>query len=174
MIERGDRLLNMNIFEKIPNPKRLLLMALKQGWSAEGLSWAAAWGIAVGLFPIYGVTTASLAVIGWAGRLNHAVLQGFNYLVSPLKIMLILPYIALGEVLFSADKRFSLSLSEFTLRFQEDPLATLQQFAMTFIHAVTAWLVTFPLLLFGVYGITRLVFYVHERARYTPSPETLR
>jgi hypothetical protein len=156
----------MNMFKKLPNPKRLLLQALKQGWSVEGLSWATAWGFTVGIFPIYGVTTGTLAVIGWIGKLNHAVLQGFNYMVAPLKVMLILPYIAMGEILWMPDTRFTLSLSEFTRRFQEDPLITLQQFGMTFVHAVSAWLITFPFLMFGVYGITRFLFYLHQRVRY--------
>jgi len=157
----------MNFVDKLPNPKRLLLHALRQGWSVEGLSWAAAWGVTVGIFPIYGVTTGTLAGIGWVGKLNHAVMQGFNYLVAPLKVMLILPYIALGETLLFAEKRFSLSLSEFTIRFQQDPFATLQQFGMSFVHAVAGWLVTFPLLLFGVYGVIRFLFYLHQRVRYT-------
>lgn len=162
----------MNLLEKLPNPKQLLLQALKQGWSEEGLSWATAWGFTVGIFPIYGVTTGTLAVIGWAGKLNHAVLQGFNYMVAPLKVMLILPYIALGEVLFFADQRFALSLSEFTGRFQADPRATLQQFGMSFVHAVAGWLVTFPFLLLGIYAITRFMFHLHHRVRYT-SKESL-
>ncbi len=156
----------MKLLEKLPNPKRLMLQALKQGWSVEGLSWAAAWGFTVGIFPIYGVTTGTLAAIGWAGKLNHAVLQGFNYMVAPLKVMLILPYIALGETLFFAEKRFSLSLSEFTLRFQEDPLATLRQFGLSFVHAIAGWLVTFPFILLGVYGLIRFLFHLHQRVRY--------
>jgi hypothetical protein len=162
----------MKAFGNFPSPKRLLLHALRQGWSVEGLSWAAAWGFTVGIFPVYGVTTGTLAGIGWAGKLNHAVLQGFNYLVAPLKVMLILPYIALGETLLFAEKRFSLSLSEFTLRFQHDPFATLQQFGMSFLHAIAGWLVTFPFVLFGVYGILRFLFYFHQRVRY-PSREFL-
>ena len=153
----------VKLMNKFPNPKRLLLNALIQGWSVEGLSWAAAWGVTVGLFPIYGVTTGTLAAIGWLGKLNHAVLQGFNYMVAPLKVMLILPYIALGETLLLAENRFSLSLSEFTLRFQNDPSATLQQFGMTFVHAVVGWCVTFPLLLFGVFGSIRILFHLHHR-----------
>ena len=156
----------MKFMNKFPNPKHLLLNAIKQGWSVEGLSWSAAWGITVGLFPIYGVTTGALAGIGWVGGLNHGVLQGFNYLVAPVKIMLILPYVALGETLFFAEDRFSLSLSEFTSRFQNDPAATLMQFGMTLVHAVAGWIITFPFLIFGVYALVRFLFYMHDRMRY--------
>lgn len=158
----------MNFFRRFPNPKRLFLNALKQGWSADGLCWSGAWGVAVGVFPIYGVTTGALATIGWLGTLNHAVLQGFNYLVAPLKVLLILPYVALGETLFFVEDRFSLSLSEFTSRFQSEPMATLQQFGMTLVHAVAGWIITFPFLIFGVYALNRFLFYLHDRYRYAP------
>lgn len=162
----------MSLLRKIPNPKHILLRALKQGWSLEGLCWAAAWGFTIGIFPIYGVTTGALAAVGWIGKLNHAVLQGFNYLVAPLKVLLILPYVALGETLLFAEERFALSLSEFTLRFQNDPFGTLQQFGMVFLHAVVGWLVTFPFLLVGVYSLHRFLFHLHQRVRYT-SQESL-
>lgn len=165
---RLKRFVIMTIFSKIPNPKRLLLTALKQGWDENSLAWASAWGFAVGLFPIYGVTTVTLAGIGWVWKLNHAVLQGFNYLVSPLKMILILPYVALGETLFGAERRFSLSLAEFTAMFQQDPLLTLRQFGMTFVHAISGWLATFPLLMLGMYGVTRYLFHVRRRIVHIP------
>ncbi len=129
----------------------VVVQALRQGWSREGVARASAWGVAVGVFPIYGVTTAALGVIGILGRLNHAVMQAFNYLVSPLKFMLIIPYIRLGEFIFREENPFRLSIPEFTARFQAEPMETLARFSMTFVHAISAWAVTFPLWMVCVY-----------------------
>lgn len=135
----------------------LLARALKQGWSVERLSWAGAWGGTVGVFPIYGVTTPALAVVGWVGKLNHAVLQAFNYMMGPLKLLLILPYIRLGEVLFRADDPFRLSIPEFADRFHAAPLETLQRFSMTFVHASVGWLLTAPLWMLALFLLMKTV-----------------
>lgn len=119
--------------------------ALKQGWSRSSVCWSTAWGVTIGLFPIYGVTTATLGLLGVVWKLNHAVMQAFNYLIAPLKFALIIPYIRLGEWLFQTDTPFRLSIPEFTRRFQAAPLDTLGEFAMTFVHAISAWALSVPI-----------------------------
>jgi len=125
--------------------------ALKQGWKPSAVCWSGAWGLTIGLFPIYGVTTAVLGIIGWVWKMNHAVMQAFNYLASPLKFLLIIPYIRLGEWMFQTETPFSLSIPEFTRRFRAAPWDTLGEFAMTFLHAICGWLVSVPFWLGIVY-----------------------
>lgn len=134
-----------------------LLDALRQGWSRSQLAWAISWGATVGIFPIYGFTTLMLVLIGQGLKLNHVVLQGTNYLLAPLKLALILPHIRFGEWLFRVEEPFSLSIAAFTRQFQESPLDTLQQYAMTFLHAFTAWIVLAPFSLLLLYAIARIV-----------------
>lgn len=125
--------------------KATVVSALKQGWSAEAVCWSGAWGVTIGLFPIYGVTTATLGLMGLVWKLNHAIMQAFNYFIAPLKFIMIIPYIRLGEWLFQTGQPFSLSIPEFTARFKAAPLDTLGEFAMTFLHAICGWLVSVPL-----------------------------
>ncbi|WFB36419.1 DUF2062 domain-containing protein [Kiritimatiellota bacterium B12222] len=127
--------------------KTQILSALKQGWSPRKLCWSTAWGFTVGLFPIYGVTTATLGVIGYIWKLNHTIMQAFNYVVSPLKFLLILPYIRLGEWIFQPENPFRLSIPQFTRQFKQAPVETLNEFAMTFVHAMCGWLISVPLLM---------------------------
>ena len=145
------------LFKKI---KETIVNALKQGWSPSEVCWSGAWGLTIGLFPIYGVTTAALGVIGLIWKLNHAIMQAFNYLISPLKFLLIIPYIRLGEWLFQTDTPFALSLSEFTSRFKAAPGETLGEFAMTFVHAICGWVVTVPLWMaftyFSLYSLIKM------------------
>lgn len=145
--------------------KATVVRALKQGWSPEDVCWSAAWGWTVGLFPIYGVTTVTLGVMGWIWKLNHSILQAFNYLVSPLKIALIIPYIRLGEWIFRPDHVFTLSIPEFTRRFRMAPSETLGEFAMTFVHAIGGWIVTVPLWMAAVFLSMKIILRAGKATR---------
>ena len=142
--------------------------AIRQGWSVSKVCWSAAWGIAVGLFPIYGVTTATLGLIGWLGRLNHAVLQACNYVVAPLKLLLILPHIRLGEWIFREDTPFSLSINEFTYQFRASPMDALREFGWTFVHAVAGWMLVAPIFLLVAYVVMHSLVRFGRRAGQNP------
>ena len=85
-------------------------------------------------------------------RLNQPVVQAFNWVLGPLKIALIFPFLRLGEWIFQAEP-FTLSLTEFSERFFSDWQATSSEFAWTFVHAISGWLVCAPLL----YGLLYFV-----------------
>jgi hypothetical protein len=156
----------MRMFKRIPQRlASICRRALGQGWSESKVAWSAAWGVTVGLFPIYGVTTATLAAVGWLAKLNHAVLQGFNYLVGPLKLALIFPYIRLGEWMFRPERAFTLSLVEFSQRFRDAPWETLRAFAWTFAHAVSGWLLSAPFIVLAVFALARLTLRGGRAAR---------
>ncbi len=129
--------------------------ALRQGWTREKILWSCAWGVTVGVFPILGVTTAALAVIGHSAHLNHTLLQASNYLVGPLKWALILPCIRMGEWIFRPAQPFRLHLAEFAERFRLYPLPTLAEFGMTFVHAIVGWVLLAPLLLLVTHALLR-------------------
>ena len=152
----------MKIFRKV---KEAVLNALRQGWSPDGVSWSVAWSVTWGLFPIYGFTMAILGLIGLIWKLNHPIMQSINYLLAPLKFILIIPYIRLGEWIFRPGNPFTLSIPEFTVRFKDAPLETLAEFAATFLHAIVGWGVTVPLLMATSYFTTRLILRTGEAAR---------
>lgn len=150
------------VFQKI---KLTITRAMKQGWTPEQVCWSTAWGWTIGLFPIYGVTTLTLGVVGMIWKLNHSILQAFNYLVSPLKVLLIIPYIRLGEWMFQIQNPFQLSIPEFTRRFQAAPGETLSEFAMTFVHAIAGWAVAAPLWMAVMFLTMRLILRAGGAAR---------
>ena len=81
-------------------------------------------------------------------RLNQPVVQVCNWIIAPVKIALIFPFLRLGEWLFQA-KPFRLSLAEFSTRFFSDIATTTVEFAWTFAHAIVGWLICAPL----IYGV---------------------
>jgi len=108
---------------------------------------------------------AILGLIGLIWKLNHPIMQSINYIISPLKFILIIPYIRLGELLFQVENPFSLSIPEFTKRFKDAPWETLAEFAATFLHAIVGWGVTVPILMAVSYFTTRFILRSGEAAR---------
>jgi uncharacterized protein (DUF2062 family) len=145
--------------------KQAVLNALRQGWTPDAVSWSVAWGLTWSVFPIYGTTTLALGVIGVIWRLNHPILQSINYLMAPVKLLMIIPYIRLGEWLFRPEHPFTLSIPEFTMRFKEAPMETLGEFAATFLHAICGWGITMPFLMAGSYFTTNLLLRTGDAAR---------
>ncbi len=118
---------------------------MTQGLSARACARAIAASLTIGVFPILGFSTPMNTVSAVFFRLNQPVTQLFNWLVGPIKIALIFPFLRLGEWVFQAEP-FTLSLAEFSTRFFSDVKSTAIEFAASFAHAITGWLITAPLI----------------------------
>jgi uncharacterized protein (DUF2062 family) len=78
---------------------------LRQGISPRRLALTLALGFAIGCIPIVGLPTALCAVLALVLRLNLPVIQAANYLVMPLQLLLIAPFVRLGHWMFSSGRR---------------------------------------------------------------------
>jgi uncharacterized protein (DUF2062 family) len=70
--------------------------------SAERLALCIAVGIVIGVVPILGVSTALCAAVALAFRLNIAAIQLVQALMAPLQLLLIIPFVRMGEHLVGA------------------------------------------------------------------------
>jgi len=121
-----------------------LLEMLRQGLSPEGLAWSLAVGLGLGISPLFGTSTALCVGVGRAFRLNHPALQLANYLVYPLQLLLLLPFIRLGELIFGPPPLpFSLSILQGAMKV--DPWGAIHLFWSSLWHAAVAWLLLAPL-----------------------------
>ncbi|ADE53130.1 hypothetical protein Caka_0101 [Coraliomargarita akajimensis DSM 45221] len=125
--------------------KTVIQGQLVQGLSRRDCSRAIASSLTIGVFPIIGFSTPINTCVGIVFKLNQPVVQAFNWIIGPVKIALIFPFLRLGEYLYAAES-FSLSLTEFSARFFSDISGTTAEFAWTFVHAITGWLVCAPVL----------------------------
>lgn len=117
---------------------------LTQGISPDRLAFTVAAGTACSLFPFLGLTSLLNLVVGLALRLNQPVLQGLNQLLGPLQLILILPYVRLGEWIWRNPGE-GFALSEMIRSFRDGSTAEFfQRFGWAGIHAFTAWAVTAP------------------------------
>lgn len=138
-----------------PLPRRMLawmrrrvwqpiLAQLLQGLSPERLAASLSVGIACSVFPVLGATTLLAAGVAALGRLNHPVVQLANYLAYPLQLILLLPFIRLGERLFGAP-RLPLGATQILQAVQADPMGAVRFLWTSTWHAVVAWALVVPL-----------------------------
>src|SRR5713226_7341076 len=79
---------------------RPILDLLRQGVTPEKIALSIALGVALGVFPVLGSTTALCALAALVLRLNLPAIQVVNYFVYPLQIALLIPFFRMGEWLF--------------------------------------------------------------------------
>jgi uncharacterized protein (DUF2062 family) len=116
---------------------------LTQGLSADRIALTVAVGLCIAIIPIVGVTTVLSFAAAWALRLNQPIIQTINWSSYALQLLLIIPFIRLGERVFRAP-RMTLSLEQLVAYAKSDPFRMLASLSTTIGHAVVAWLLVIP------------------------------
>ncbi len=118
--------------------RRNVVVWLRQGISPRRLALTLALGFAIGCIPVVGVPTLTCAALALLLRLNLPAIQAANYVMTPLQLLLIVPFARLGEWLFDRGHEHSLAAADL-LRLA--PLALASRCAGLALHALLAWLV---------------------------------
>ena len=141
---------------------RWLKQQLVQGRDPGKASHAVATGVAVGVMPLYGPTTITCGLIGLKAGLNHAILQGFNYLMSPVKVLLLLPFIRLGEWMTGSEP-LALSMTELGAVFRQGMVHAIGTLAGAVGNGVLGWAVSLPILYAGCYWVSKSILVLRMR-----------
>lgn len=140
--------------------------AIKQGISIERLSISLALGITIGLIPVYGVTTLLVAAIALSLRLNMAVMQVAHYIVHPLQLALLIPFLRLGTLLIKSSD-LSLTVQQYIHLFKTDFWSAMHQLWLLNLSAIGIWLViSVPLSITLYFGISYLIRRYALRLRF--------
>lgn len=139
------------MFKKV---KKVIHRELTKGLDLRSGSRAIASAFTFGIFPIIGFSTPLNTLSALVFKLNQPIVQAINWVLGPLKLLLIFPFLRFGEWLFSAEP-FTLSLTEFSSIFFDDWIATTQEFAWTFVHVITGWLILAPLIYPAAYLVAK-------------------
>ena len=124
---------------------------LIQGVTPQRVTFTLGIGTVCSLFPFLGLTSLLNLGVGIALRLNQPILQVFNQLLGPIQLVLILVYVRMGELIWGATEH-QFSITEMVTSVAELSLVEfLQTFGWAGIHALTAWILTAPLLFALVY-----------------------
>jgi uncharacterized protein (DUF2062 family) len=134
--------------KSIESIKRNAALWLRQGTTPRRLALTLALGFAIGCFPVVGIPTALCALLALALRLNLPAIQAANYLMMPLQLVLIVPFVRLGGWLVGGllvaagpDQAAKASVLSSLALLHPAPLGLLSKFASLAAHAMLAWFV---------------------------------
>lgn len=128
----------------------LLLAQLRQGITPEKIALTLAIGLVLGLFPIFGTTSALCLLAGLWLKLNQPMIQLVNWFAAPLQLPGIYLFVRIGERL-TRTPPVHFSIAGLVQQFRAAPLQFLQQFGMTGLRAILAWLLIAPAVAAVVY-----------------------
>jgi uncharacterized protein (DUF2062 family) len=132
-----------------------VMALLKQGISHEKIALSIAMGIALGIFPVLGTTTALCAIAAFVLRLNLPAIQLVNFVVYPLQLLFLVPFLRAGGWLFG-DQRFSQLGKEIIALVQNDIWSSVGILWNLTVYAVVLWLIISPMVIFVIYKMLKL------------------
>jgi uncharacterized protein (DUF2062 family) len=147
----------MNWHRRLQRP---LLALLTQGISPDRLALCVAIGVVVGNIPILGVSTIICTVIALAFRLNLPAIQLVQAAMAPTQILLIIPFVRLGEWIARAPMQ-PVSIKAALALMSQGLWHTVLVLWEAILHAGMAWALLAP---FCIYLLHRLLTPLFERA----------
>lgn len=128
-----------------------VLAQLTQGVTPDKIAATLAVGTACSMFPFLGFTSLLNLAVGIRLRMNQPILQTLNQLLGPVHLVMIVLYVRCGEWIWRADdEKFSLRELLQTLH-DASVRDFVHRFGWASIHAFTAWAISVPLIIAGLY-----------------------
>jgi len=111
----------------------------KQGFSSETLAMSISIGIIGGAFPVIGLASYACLMLTLAFRQNIIIVQVVNWLVYPLQILLIIPFLRIGNSIFSGGA-FTITLHQIVAAFQSGILNGIRLIGLISLYGIIAWI----------------------------------
>ena len=130
---------------------RLILALLSQGITPHKIALTLVLGVLLGVMPLIGASTTLCALAALGLGLNLPLIQLVNYLVYPLQILLLIPFVQAGQWLFR-EPPLPFSLGQIKAMMEAGlwkAIVDLWDYAM---HGLVAWLI--------IGGVTGLLSYM--------------
>ena len=112
-------------------------------------------GAALGTMPLLWGTTLICIILAHLFSLNHVALQSVNYLLYPVQLVLLMPFLKLGERLFPWGPKIPPDI--FSTLVHNPELSSLYLLVWMIFKSLTAWLITVIPLALLVYGLLTFV-----------------
>eukprot|EP01130_Rhizamoeba_saxonica_P016369 TRINITY_DN7558_c0_g1_i1.p1 TRINITY_DN7558_c0_g1~~TRINITY_DN7558_c0_g1_i1.p1 ORF type:complete len:193 (-),score=10.75 TRINITY_DN7558_c0_g1_i1:95-673(-) len=126
--------------------KEPIVNVFTQGLTPETLTISFSFGIVGGLFPIPGVTTIVCQIFVMLFTLNLPACQIVNVLLTPVQLMMMVPFIQLGNYAFGVDE----DIGKVVSLFQESITGALSVAGMSIVRAVLVWALLAPFAIGGL------------------------
>ena len=134
-----------------------LLHLLRQGVAPDRLALCVAIGIVVGNIPVLGVSSLLCAALALAFRLNLPAIQIVQAAMAPTQILLIIPFVRLGEWLLRAPRQ-PLSIEAGLALIARGAGHAVVALWDAIVHAGFAWMLIAPFATFFLYKFLTPVF----------------
>jgi uncharacterized protein (DUF2062 family) len=131
---------------------RPLLDLLLQGATPEKIALSIAFGLVLGIFPSLGWTTLLCLLAAVTFGLNLPAVQLVNYFAYPLQLVLLIPFIRAGELLFHST-RLPLSLAQILAMIKADVWHAINVLWIATVQAIAVWALIAPLAIYILYRI---------------------
>jgi uncharacterized protein (DUF2062 family) len=118
---------------------RPLLRMLRGGVTPRRLAWSLALGMVVGINPSVGLTTLLVVLLAWAFGLSKIASLIGTHVVSPLHLLLFIPFIEIGVYLFHT-RRLPMDRKQLE-HLSHNPLRLLHNIWQWEWHALIIWAV---------------------------------
>lgn len=129
-----------------------ILKLLRQGLTPEKITLSIALGITLGVTPVLGSTSLLCSAAAILLRLNLPFVQAVNYLVYPLQLALLIPFIRVGEWMFGAQP-IGISLARIFDLMQAGVWTAITTLWTATMHALAAWLVLGSVASMAIYAL---------------------
>jgi len=134
-----------------------LLKFLKQGVSPERLALCVALGLVIGNIPILGVSSILCGLIALVFRLNLPAIQIVQVAMAPTQLLLIIPFVRMGEWLLRAPHQ-PLSIKAGLDLIEHGAGHAIVVLWDAIVHAGIAWILLAPFATFLFYKTLTRVF----------------
>ena len=105
------------------------------------LAFTLALGFAIGCIPLLGATTAICALLALVLRLNMPAIQAANWVAMPLQVVLLIPFLRLGQWLFRG-QAMVFDPVQLARQIESAPWHSALEMSGLFGHALLAWGIT--------------------------------
>lgn len=127
----------------------------KQGLTPKELSQSLIVSGLISTIPILGVSTFMITTVSLKRKLNLPVMISLSYLMWPVQILLIIPFIRVGEFIFSVPRNHH-TVEEIISSFQSSFFQTLSQLSFELLCGLGGWLLTAVPIAVGIYWVSLL------------------
>lgn len=111
----------------------------------------------IGIIPVLGVSTFMITTLSLKSKLNLPLMIAFNYLMWPVQILLIIPFIRIGGFIFSVQPNHP-TLEEIISSFHDSFFRTLSHLSFELLCGLGGWFFTAVPASFGIYLLSLFVF----------------
>ncbi len=146
--------------KKWDHAKHALKKMLQEGIHPKKLAWSVTCGVIIGLFPVFFTTTILALAISLVFRLNIIAVQLINYLLTPVQLLCIIPFLKAGEWLADV-KTSGLTIDKLQTQFNHGFYDGMMMVMHTQLLAIMAWSIIAIPLTFIVFPLFHRIFKIY-------------